>query len=132
MERQASQQQQQQGGANQALKLASLQKQIINATWKLQRQETGPTRSPTYGKDVPVVLESQENALEQAQALKEKTTDARMQGLVEAVEQAMEKAVSHLGEATNSPTPLSSALASEQAAYQALLKIAGREYLVSQ
>ncbi len=45
------QQQQQNGNAQQAEKLAELQKEIINATWKLIRRETGAEahrrRSPT-------------------------------------------------------------------------------------
>jgi hypothetical protein len=40
---QEQQQGQQGGGGNQALKLAELQKQIINATWKLQRQSGSST-----------------------------------------------------------------------------------------
>jgi hypothetical protein len=132
MEGQASQQQQQGGQANEAVKLAELQKQIINATWKIQRRETGKTPTEAYQKDVPVVLESQEKALDQAETMKEKAADPRSKAMLEAVQSAMEKAVGHLGEATNSPGPLPSALASEQAAYQALLKLAGNEYMVTQ
>ncbi|HUR44318.1 MAG TPA: hypothetical protein VMZ27_00485 [Candidatus Saccharimonadales bacterium] len=133
MEGQAQQQQQQQGGqANEAVKLAELQKQIINATWKIQRRETGQKPTDAYGKDLPVVLESQEKAVEQAEAMKEKAADPKSKASLEAVQAAMEKAAKHLGEATNSPGPLPSALASEQAAYQALLKLAGNEFMVTQ
>ncbi|HEY0456041.1 MAG TPA: hypothetical protein VGE41_06670, partial [Verrucomicrobiae bacterium] len=135
MEGQESQQQQQQqggGAGNQALKLAELQKQIINATWKLQRQETGKTPSASYQKDVPVVHESQAKAIEEAEALNEKLADPRSKAMMEEAQKAMEKAETHLGEATNSTVPLPSALSSEQAAYQALLKVAGREYTVTQ
>ena len=120
---------QQSGG--ESTKLAELQKQIINATWKLQRQEIGQTPSPQYQKDAPVVQESQESALEQAQRLKARAIDPRLQVLWESVEEQMEKALKYLTEATNSPAPLPSALAAEQAAYQALLKLAAHEYQVS-
>jgi hypothetical protein len=120
---------QQSGG--ESTKLAELQKQIINATWKLQRQETGQTPSAQYRKDAPVVQQSQESALEQAQMLKARAIDPRFQVLWESVEEQMEKALKHLTEATNSSAPLPSALAAEQAAYQALLKLAAHEYQVS-
>jgi len=128
-DRQSEQMGQQSGG--ESTKLAELQKQIINATWKLQRQETGKTPSAQYRKDAPVVQQSQESALEQAQMLKARAIDPRFQILWESVEEEMEKALKHLTEATNSPAPLPSALAAEQAAYQALLKLAAHEYQVS-
>lgn len=125
---------QQQGGAgSESLKLADLQKEIINATWKLHRRENANrsnTPSSQYVKDANVMLESQKQALDQAQGLRLKALDPRMQGLWELVENEMNEAVEHLTEATNSPSALSRALTSEQAAYQALLKIAGREYMV--
>ncbi len=129
-ESQSSEQQPPQG--NEATKLAELQKQIINATWKLQRRDTGRTPSAQYLKDAPVVRDSQEKALEQAEALKERATDPRAETLLEGVTKEMEKALERLAAATNSPAPLPTALAAEQAAYQALLKLAGREYQVSQ
>ena len=43
----------------------------------------------------------------------------------------METAVKHLTEAAKATAPLPSALAAEQAAYQALLKLAAHEYRVS-
>ena len=121
---------QQQG--NQSTKLAELQKQIINATWKLQRQEAGPKASAQYLKDAPVVRDSQQDASEQAKALKTRAADARTQGLVDMVRQEMERALQHLNEAVTATKPLPEALAAEQAAYQALLKIQSREYEIAQ
>ena len=123
----------QQGAGNRIQKLAELQKQIINATWKLQRQEAGRTPSSQYKKDAPVVQQSQEQALEQARAMREGVDDPRAKALIENVETAMAKAVDRLSEAVDktSTAPLPSALASEQGAYQALLKLAAREYQVS-
>ena len=120
---------------NETTKLAELQKQIINATWKLQRQETRPDQkepSAQYKKDAPVVQQSQGQALEQAQDLKERMSDPRFKPIIEKVEEQMETALGHLTKATNSAAPLPSALAAEQAAYQSLLKLSAREYQVTQ
>src|SRR6185503_13418179 len=124
-------QQQQQGGGDQAAKLAELQKQIINATWKLQRTQNSNSPSPQYFKDSPVVLESQQGALEQAEAIQDQATQSKAQALIGNVVEQMEKAVGRLTESTNSPTPLPQALAAEQAAYQALLKLSAHEHQVS-
>ncbi len=127
------QQQQQQQRQNAAERLAELQKQIINATWNLQRRESGKAPSSNYKKDAEVVKESQENALEQVRTRREGTDDPRSSALLETVEKEMEKAIEHLAEATdeNSLKALPPALASEQSAYQALLRLAAREYQVS-
>lgn len=123
--------QQQQQRQNEAGKLAESQKQIVNATWKLQRQETGKDPSEPYKRDAGVVKQAQESLLEKMQAAKERVEDPRMQGLIEAVEKEMEKAVKHLTAATDSPAPLPDALTAEQAAYQALLKLSTREVQVA-
>jgi hypothetical protein len=119
----------QSGSGNKAQKLAELQKQIINATWKLQRQQP-PT--PEYKKDAPVVRDSQAKALEQAEAMKEQAANPRSQALMEAVEKEMQQALDQLKKATESPAPLPTALTFEQAAYQALLKLAAHEFSVTQ
>ncbi len=131
---QQQQQQQQQQGGNQspATKLAELQKQIINATWKLQRNETGAKPSEKYLKDEPVVRDSQENALSQVDALAEEMNDLRMKDFAEAAAKQMTTALDQLNAATNSTAPLPKALAAEQAAYQALLKLQSREFQVVQ
>lgn len=131
----SAQQQQQQGqpGQNAAERLAELQKQIVNATWNLQRRETGKTPSSGFKADAQVVRESQENALEQVRARPESGEDSRSTALLESVEQEMESALKHLAEAAekNSVSALPPALAAEQSAYQALLRLAAREYHVS-
>ena len=106
-----SQKEQQQG--SQSGKLAASQKEIINATWKLQRRETGKTPSEPYFKDEPVVQDAQAQALEKAQALKEMTQDPRMSALAENVEKEMQKALDHLTKATNSTKPLPKGLVYE-------------------
>ena len=119
-----------QQGGSQSTKLAELQKQIINATWKLQRANEGQKPSDPYKKDVGVVQESQEKALEQAEAMKLKATDPRVHALLESVNEFMEKAIDHLKTSAEKTDELVPALGSEQSAYSALLKLASREHLV--
>lgn len=131
---QQRQQQQGQQGQNQAEQLAELQKQIITATWNIQRREAGKTPTANFKKDAETVKESQENALEQVRSRMEESEDPRTKALLETVEKEMEKAVENLATAAddNSPKALPSALASEQSAYQALLRMAARETQVAQ
>ena len=131
-QQQRQQQQQQQGGAGgnaqQAEKLAELQKQIIAATWKLIRRETGPKASEKFADDVEVVRQSQESAAEQLAALVEKLTDPASKDHAEAVGQHMTAALEALSNAgkQSETAALQPALSAEQAAYQALLKLRPR------
>ncbi len=117
----------------QAEKLAELQKQIIAATWKLVRRETGAKPTAAFAADAGVVRESQASAIEQAgpmaQALRDPTSKANLQAAVK----AMKEAESHLAGAAEGPSidKLRPALAAEQAAYQALLKLRAREFEVA-
>src|SRR5262249_9118976 len=81
--------------------------------------------------DVQVVLEAQEQALSQAEAAAERARDARFATLWNAATKEMANAIARLRDATNSPASLKEALAAEQAAYQALLKLQEHEYQVS-
>ena len=130
------------GQANEAVKLAELQKQIINATWKLQRDHrvglSAPSDTadpvppgPNYAKDLEVVAQSQETARQQAAEKREESENARAKALWDTVEKEMAKASDQLAKAGKSPGSLPSAVASEQAAYQALLKLASRERQVT-
>ncbi|MBI4662701.1 MAG: hypothetical protein HY735_28135 [Verrucomicrobia bacterium] len=125
----------QQGGGQRSPseRLAELQKQIINATWKLQRQETKAKPSAEFKKDVSVVRQSQKQALDQAKEQQSRSENPRLKPLIETVLKEMDQALTHLTEAgdRNTAKPLPSALAAEQAAYQALLKLQAREYQVS-
>jgi hypothetical protein len=187
---------------SQSAKLAELQKQIINATWRLQRDYTtnrsnqSKGQSPkakvsqfkagqpdeqvlrssdrrdivpralaqfmgqrsreqrgsnssrssnrpatssslnltnssnSYREDAAVVRDSQGEALDQAQSQLEQVDDPRGAALWRAATEDMEKALSQLKAASNSPAALPEALAAEQAAYQALLKLQEHEYSV--
>ena len=131
-----AQQQQQQGqqSQNAAERLAELQKQIITATWNLQRRETGKTPTANFKQDAETVKESQENALEQVRSRIEQQEDPRSKALLETVEKEMAKAVEQLTDAAddNSPKALPPAVSSEQSAYQALLRLAAHETQVAQ
>ncbi len=111
----------------QARKLTELQKQIISATWKLQRDGA----RPGYPDDAKVLLESQQQALGQAQEAAEEARNPRQQGLWKATTTEMEKAIEKLKGAAESPATLAQALSAEQAAYQALLKMQARETAVT-
>ena len=105
--------------------LAELQKQIVNATWKLRRTYTNAV--PAYAKDASVVLESQTQARARAEAQREETQDPRAEALWDNVLKEMDGAIARLTEAETSTAPLQAALSAEQAAYQALLKLQARE-----
>jgi hypothetical protein len=127
------QQQQQNGAAQKAEELAELQKQVINATWKLVRRETRSKPTEAFAEDVKTIAESQKAAIEQAEALTEQLQDeTSKENLATAIDK-MKAAEKHLSEAasSNAIKGLSPSLASEQAAYQALLKLRAREFEVT-
>lgn len=120
--------------ANAAEKLAELQKEIINATWKLVRRETRQQPTSEFPSDVALLIESQNTALQQTEGLAEKIRDAQALRHVDAARRHMNQAVQELLEAKEkmSATTLRPALDAEQQAYQALLKLRAREHQVVQ
>ncbi len=118
--------------AQQAQQLAELQKQIINATWKLIRQEFQPDVSPGFPEDTQLLVDSQAAALKQLEEMAEEVEDPASRSFVDAAASHMNEAIIHLKEAKTSSTAdsLKSALSSEQAAYQGLLKLRAREHEV--
>ncbi|HRZ36912.1 MAG TPA: hypothetical protein P5534_11170 [Candidatus Paceibacterota bacterium] len=153
------------GQGRPSTRLAELQKQIVSATWKLQRdqaarapateasagnddsanvpdavggeardaigQDDRKTATNTYAQDVAVVRDSQAQALEQAQTAREAVEDPRTASFWQTAVERMEDALDRLDQAMESPDPLPQALTSEQAAYQALLRLQQREYEVA-
>ncbi len=91
----------------------------------------GPQTTGDYASDVVVVRDAQAQALEQVQSTGEEAQDARAQAAAEAAAGEMKRALALLDEAKAAPAKLPAALAAEQAAYQALLKLSAREYQVS-
>lgn len=129
-----SQQTQQQGAENAqaAEKLAQLQKDIINATWKLIRRELPAEPSNAFSGDVRTIQESQASAKEQAESLAEKLQDPQSKAHATEVMRATQEAIDQLQQAHDGPAvePMRPALAAEQSAYQALLKLRAREHSV--
>jgi len=186
----------QSGGEDRTGKLADLEKQIVNATWKLQREHStspqsganppssswtsprddrrrgsatldripaalrdvissthvmgrmdassasDPSTSPgsaadkgpskgSYVEDASVVKDSQAQALEQAKEALQGQRDPQAAALWQKAVSEMESALARLQRATNSPAELKEALAAEQSAYQALIRLQAHEYQVS-
>ena len=121
-------------GGGEAQEQANAQKQIIVATWNIKRSADAhgfPPASEKYLQDIPVVREAQEAALEKATAFLEKMDNAKSKALMQDAISAMKTAVTHLTAAAETPAPLPDALTAEQAAYNALLKLAADEFQVS-
>jgi hypothetical protein len=123
---------QQGGNAREADKLAELQKQIINGTWKLVRRETGAKPSDKFAADANVLRESQQAAIDQAGQLAEKLNDEVSKASLDMATFFMKDALKQLAGAADSSSvkALGPALAAEQSAYQALLKLRAREFEV--
>ena len=98
---------------------------------RAQEKPSVPIKGVQYESDAVVVLDSQAQALEQAQSAAEGQQDPRAAILWRNATTEMEKALSRLKAATNSPAALAEAFAAEQAAYQALLKLQQHEYQVT-
>ena len=131
-------QQQQQGqpgpSAQQAMELAELQKEIINATWRIIRREKGDTLTDTFDGDVQLLAESQRSAITQVDELAEKLNDEVAKSLVAELKSIMNDSVDKLQTAKDMPSakPLTKALSSQQLAWQTLLKMRSREIQVQQ
>jgi hypothetical protein len=99
------------------------------------RSRTGPPAVPkfsgNYAEDAQVVRDAQEQALEMVRALQERAENPQAQAALAAAVTEMERALKALEEAKDSPEKLAPAGAAAQAAYQALLRLAAREYQVS-
>ena len=140
-EQQQQQQQQQEGGQNaeQAQELAELQKEIINATWKVIRREASRESrkrglSETFVSDVELLSQSQTAAIEGLAELASELEDEESLSFVEPARNFMNEAVVKLDRAseTNDLESLRAALSSEQAAYQGLLKLRAREFEITE
>ena len=109
--------------------LAELEKQVIAATWKVMRRETAEKPGDQFVPDVKLIQDSQNSAEEQGTALGDRLTDERSQGYLKNVITDMTAAADHLQESQDGPSakPLELALASEQAAYQDILRMRQRE-----
>jgi uncharacterized protein YukE len=91
---------------------------------------TVPKFSGNYAEDAQVLRDAQEQALELARALQEKSENPQMQAELAAAVAAIEQALKALDAAKASPDKLADATAAAKAAYQSLLKLAAREYQI--
>ncbi|GAA5507007.1 hypothetical protein [Novipirellula caenicola] len=116
-----------------AEELAELQKQIINATWRVIRDETRAEVSAEFTANVNEILTGQQNALEMLDELAAKLNDAQSKAIVEEVRANMQSAAAELEKSheSNTAATLGDALASEQASYAGLLKLRAREFQVT-
>ena len=131
----SAQEEQQEGGQDNARdsdQLAELQKEIINGTWKLVRRETRAKPTEKLAEDGKVLKEAQQSAIEKGAQLAERLQDAASKASLEQATRLMKDAEKRLTDvADNASIPaLNPALAAEQAAYQALLKLRAREFQV--
>ena len=135
---QQRQAQQQQGSesAQQAEELAELQKKILSATWNLLRgnPKSNPDASQSIQEQLPILLESQNQALEQTEALKEQLQAPNAAQDLLKVQSSMREAIAELNQ-TGSETPsvaLRGAIKQMRGAYEGLLRLRAREHEVSQ
>ena len=115
-------------------KLAELQKEIINATWKLIRRETrSETDAPSFRPTASLLEESQQSAIERLSETGRAAGGSRIAG------PRANRTIAHGrgaeatdlgGRSGRDAAPLRPALSAEQAAYQALLKLRAREFQV--
>ena len=98
-----------------------------------QRLSAASAKAPAnFQADAGVLIESQEKALEMAKELAEKSENPRAQAAMAEVVKQMERALKLLEEAKGEPKKLEAAVAAQQASYQALLKLAEREFKVNE
>jgi hypothetical protein len=119
--------------ADRAMQLAELQKEIINATWRVIRRETLSKPTAEFETDVNLLIESQQSAISQVDELAQQLQDNQSQALASELKSLMNEAVSALSAAksSGSANPLNRALSNEQSAYQMLLRMRDREFQVT-
>ncbi len=121
---QSGQQQGQQGE-----ELIQLQKQIISATWNVKQRAEQSGSLEKQKEDLDVVRGSQADALQQAQSASAQSEEPTEMKTLQEAAKHMNTSLEHLSGAleSSSTEELTPALASEQLAYQELLKLRQRE-----
>ncbi len=113
--------------------MSELQKQIINAAWKLQREMPTPP-TDAFRNDTRTVRDAQADALAQAEEAAQESNDARALAGWKTAKEEMSNTLRALDASLTQPPPmpeLSTALGAAQRTYQALLKVQAREHEVS-
>jgi hypothetical protein len=105
--------------------LARREKEIINATWKLEREEREGVPATELHNDVEVVRKSQLEVKDGAEVLRQQSPAPEARAIIDEAVTAMVRAHGQL------PVSLTQALDAEQAAYAWLLKLRVREHLLA-
>jgi hypothetical protein len=115
-----------------AQKLIELQKQVVNATWKLIRDANGGRPMESVAPDAAVVQQSQGIAMEQTKEAMEEVEDAEMKKFLTEAWKSMKDATVPLGQAAEEKkrSPLNQALTFEQSALEWLHRAQSREHQV--
>lgn len=116
----------------QADKLVELQKQVVNATWRLVRDTNAGKEMEKAAPDVDVVKQSEQMALDQVKEAMEKAEDAEIKTSLTEAWKAMRDAIDPLTQAAEEKKrgPLTQALTFEQSALEWLYRTANREHQV--
>lgn len=117
---------------NDTQKLIELQKQVINANWRVMRDANGGKTFDQVTPDVGVVKDSEGIALAQTEETVEKVKDAEMKAALLDAGKGMKSAVTILtaGLEKKTPVAIEDALTPEREALEALYRAQTREHLV--
>lgn len=113
-------------------KLVELQKQIVNATWRVIRETNAGRAMEAAAPDVGTVHESQTLALDQTKGLMEKVEDAEIKTSLTEAWKSMKDALDPLAQASaeKKRAPLNQAMTFEQSALEWLHRAQSREHNV--
>lgn len=113
--------------------LVDLQKQIVNATWKLMREANAGRKMETIAPDAGVVHESQKLALDKTKEAMEEVEDAEVKNFLTEAWKSMKDALTPLSEASSEKkrAALNHALGFEQTALEWLHRAQSREHRVA-
>ena len=130
------------GGQGQSEKLLKLQKDILNASWKVLRQAHLGKSYGDLSEDIDVIRESQGIAIQKTDEALEQVDDAELKSFFEEAKGHMNKAVEHFTikvDPFSDPQlkappvePLEMAHSSVRSAYESLIKARSREHNVMQ
>lgn len=106
---------------------------LLCARSMVAQESPSPQPAPPgdYAADLSIVDESQKQALEQAKQMLGETENSTARAALGAAIKSMESAEKSLQEAKKNPADLAAAVAAEQAAYQALLKLVPHEFQIN-
>jgi hypothetical protein len=105
--------------------LARRQKDLINATWRLEREEREGVPAPELHNDVELVRKGQMELKDATEALRQQAPSAELRAIHDEAIAAMVRAHGQL------PVSLQKALEAEQSAYAWLLKLRLRDHQVA-